>query len=269
MIIDFHVHCDSADRVLVEQYANLCRTDGIMSALIGGLRYGNCDMVPNETVLEICREYSDVFIPMAKIDLWDKVEENIIERSRDAGFKGLKFIYPYYEYDHDIYMSIYESAEKLGLPCLFHTGMYGQGADDAVYRRPMLKNMHPITLDRIARSFPKLNIVCAHLGTAMYREEAAGLLWLHGNVYTDLAGNGSYQELSGEKLRKLLNPFYFVPDEKCNRYRKLVFGSDAYITHPEITRTARKYYETLIEEAPLEIRNAIMGDTVADWFGID
>ena len=267
MIIDFHVHCNTVDSSEISAYASLCRANDTKACLMGGLLYGSGAMTPNETVLEICKKYPDVFIPAAKVDLWDSaISSDCIFRLAESGFRALKFIYPYYEYDHDMYMNVYEAAEKAFLPCVFHTGMYSRCALDVSSRRPILKNMHPLTLDRIARSFQKLNIVMAHLGTVMFREEAAGLLWLHDNIYFDLAGNGSYQELSACRLRELLNPYYFIPDESCSRYRRMIFGSDAFIGgYQDVTQTARRCYDALTLEVPQEIRDGIMGGTVSKW----
>lgn len=175
-IVDFHIHCNSSDPEQVKQLAETCEKYEVAAALVGGLRYGATDYVPNEQVIQICREYPDLFYPLAKIDLWE-APPNPDEASRlaEAGVRGFKFIYPYYAYDDDRYMPIYERIETLGLPVLFHTGDFRPSSVDAVWRRPVLRNMDPVALDRIARSFPKLNIVMAHLGTSLWRVPAAEL----------------------------------------------------------------------------------------------
>ena len=58
-------------------------------------------------------------------------------------------------------MPIYEACEKCRMPVLSHTGEYRPHPFDAVAKRPVLRNMAPITMDRIARSFPALHIVMA------------------------------------------------------------------------------------------------------------
>jgi len=269
--LDFHIHFNSDDPKQMDQLAAACRTQRTWACMSGGLRYGGHDMVPNEQVLAFCKgKYSDCFLPLAKVDLWDKADPDQIYRFADAGFKGLKCIYPYYEYDHDLYMPVYEAAEKCGLPVLFHTGNYRPSTSDLEFRRPMLKNMNPLNLDRIARSFQKLHIVMAHMGTSIWRHEAAEYVKIHANLYTDLAGCGAWQGVSADDLTKLMRPEIQRIDATYANFGKLVFGSDGYVTHPWIEANAQQHYDALCEMTgvPPEIRKKIMGGTVAGWMGI-
>lgn len=271
MKIDFHVHFNTTDPELIKQFAKTCAENETIAVLSGGLRYGAHDYTPNEKVLTICKQYPEVFIPMAKFDLWDQVDPGLVRRYADAGFRGLKFIYPYYEYDHDLYMPIYEEAEKCGLPLLFHTGNFRPNAADVIWKRPVLKNMDPLNLDRIARSFQNLHLVMAHLGTTIWRTQAAEYIKMHSNLYADLAGNGSWQALSAEKMVELLSPSMPLADRECRYFQKLIYGSDAYVTHPQIMCNAQRHYEAMLEKVgvPPEVHDAIMGGTVAKWLEID
>ena len=189
MKIDFHSHCDSGTPENIKAFVEAYEKRGVISCLSGGLFYGGHDMLPNEEVIDICKKYPGRLYPIAKITLWDTPPDPAeLYYYAEKGIRGFKFIYPYYEYSHDSYMPVYEAAEKIGLPLLFHTGKYRQNSSDVLYKRPVLLNMAPVTLDRIARSFQKLKIVMAHLGTSLWRTEAAELLKLHPNLYADLAG---------------------------------------------------------------------------------
>ncbi|WP_294436890.1 amidohydrolase family protein [uncultured Victivallis sp.] len=270
-IVDFHIHCNSSDPEQVKQLAETCEKYEVAAALVGGLRYGATDYVPNEQVIQICREYPDLFYPLAKIDFWE-APPNPDEASRlaEAGVRGFKFIYPYYAYDDDRYMPIYERIETLGLPVLFHTGDFCPSPVDAVWRRPVLRNMDPVTLDRIARSFPKLNIVMAHLGTSLWRVPAAELVKTHPNLYTDLAGHGSFAALSAEDLAGLLGPRRHVYGVERAFFHKLVFGSDAYVDKPSTLVSALDHYRHLLDRLglPAGLSAEIMGGTVGRWLGI-
>lgn len=273
--IDFHVHFNGNDPKEIENLANIGRKDGCMMAMIGGLHYGGYDFIPNEEVLAWCKKYPDVFIPMAKAELWDTASPDEIYRYKEQGFRGIKFIYPYYEYDHDLYMPVYEACEKCGLPVLFHTGEYRPHPFDAIARRPVLKNMAPINLDRIARSFPKLHIVMAHLGTRVWRQQAAELIRIHSNLYSDLAGCGSWQGLQPDQLHQLLCPTPLTfsarqTDGIYHNYHKLVFGSDAYVKIPTPHVEGLAHYQRLLlmNAVPESIQRDIMGGTVASWMGI-
>lgn len=269
--LDIHVHCDSTDKAQLDYLADVCRKQNTIAALSGGLRYGGHDFAPNETVVEICKQYPDCFVPLAKLDLWETADPSEVYKYAEMGVKGFKAIYPYYEYDHDIYMPVYEAAEKCGLPILFHTGKYAQNEYDKIYRRPMLRNMHPICLDRIARSFQDLKLVMAHLGTRYFQPEATQFVQGIPNVYGDMGGNGQWKRITAAELVDQLGYKLVEVDRGMEGFRKLVLGSDAYVTYPHLIAEAQKYYTLIMERAgvPEDIFNDIMGGTVAKWMGIE
>lgn len=269
--LDFHVHCDSNNPVKLDILANACRQHNTIAALSGGLRYGGHDFLPNEEVVEICKRYPDCFLPLAKLDLWETASPDEVYKYAEMGVRGFKCIYPYYEYDHDIYMPVYEAAEKCGLPLLFHTGNYRPNPADIIYKRPMLKNMNPVNLDRIARSFQSLKIVMAHMGTRIYHDEASQYIKMHDNLYADLAGSGQWMRIQPEQLaRDLSFDIGILDDRSINNFRKLVLGSDAYVTHPHLIGEAQKYYDALLSRIGIreDIVRDIMGATVASWMNI-
>ena len=269
--LDLHVHCDVADPAAVAAFAALAEAENTLVGLSGGARYGAIDFVPNDGVLKIAREYPEVFIPLAKVDLWDAPgDPETIRRFAGEGFRALKCIYPYYEYDHDYYMPLYQAAAECGLPILFHTGNFRASAADRELRRPVLKNMSPLNIDRIARSFPELRIVIAHLGTTFWRREAAEMIKLHDNVYADLAGSGSWQDLSAADVVDLLRRSIHLYNGDFSGFAKLVLGSDGYVSQPEPLIRGHLHYEMLIDKIglPAEVRDRIMGGTVAGWLGI-
>ncbi len=268
--LDLHVHCDSTDKNDLDILAKAARENETILALSGGLRYGGHDFAPNETVVDICKRYPDCFVPLAKLDLWESADPAEVYHYAEMGVRGFKCIYPYYEYDHDIYMPVYEAAEKCGLPLLFHTGNYRPNEADVIYKRPVLKNMHPINLDRIARSFPKLNLVMAHMGTQIFQHEAAQYVQMHPNLYTDFGGCGQWQRLQAHELELLFAPSIQCVDTEMKNYRKIVLGSDAYVTWPHLIAKAHHYYRILLERVgvPESIMAEIFGKTVASWMGI-
>jgi predicted TIM-barrel fold metal-dependent hydrolase len=270
-ILDFHAHCNSSESTLLRKFAETYEAGNAIAVLSGGLRYGAHDYETNEKVITVCREYSGLFVPMARIDLWDTPPDPAqVHYYAELGAKGFKFIYPYHEYDHDIYMPLYAEIEKIGLPVLFHTGNFRPSEADIVWQRPVLKNMNPLNLDRIARSFQKLQIVMAHLGTSVWRHEASELLKMHENIYADLAGSGSWQGLSAEELAVCFRPYIHPFDPEYRNFRKLIFGSDAYVSYPAVMPAARQHYEMMLSKLglPQGIRDGIMGETAASWLGI-
>ena len=272
MKIEFHCHCDVADSEKVKSFVRAYEERDVIACLVGGTLYGECDMVPNEEVIRICAQYPGRLYPLAKINLWDKAPDpSQLHFYAEKGVKGFKFIYPYYEYDHDLYMPIYEEAEKIGLPVLFHTGDYRPSAADRINRRPILRNMNPITLDRIARSFQDLHIVMAHLGTTFWRVQAAELLKTHDNIYSDLGGCGAWMALSAKELSDLLGPHVFVRDNEDRYFDKLVFGSDSYTSNTWPFTEGIVNYEMKLKAAGISeaTQRLVMGERVASWIGLE
>ena len=270
MIVDFHSHFDIDDPEKIRKFVRVYEERDTVACIVGG-EYGGHDMVPNDEVIRLCRQYPGRLYPMANIRLGEKAPPlSELRRYADLGVKGFKFIYPWYEYDHDEYMPVYEEAEKIGLPVLFHTGHYRPYPRDVIDRRPILRNMDPITLDRIARSFRKLNIVMAHLGTTVWRVQAAELIKIHSNLYSDLAGAGSFWALSAEQLSELLCDFIYVHDNDEKYFRKLVFGTDSYISNTWPMTEGLLNYEMKLKKIGIseETKKLIMGDTVASWIGL-
>ena len=271
MKVDFHCHCDVADPEKIKKFVSVYEERDVIACIVGGDLYGEQDMVPNEDVIKICAQYPGRMYPLAKINLWDQAPDPAaLHHFAEKGVKGFKFIYPYYEYDHDLYMPVYEEAEKIGLPVLFHTGHYRPNPSDLIYKRPTLRNMDPLTLDRIARSFQKLHIVMAHLGTTVWRVQAAELLKIHDNLYSDLAGSGAWMALSAEQLSELLCPLVAVRDKEDRYFDKLVFGSDSYTSNTWPFREGIVNYEMKLKKVGLseETRKKVMGETVASWIGL-
>ena len=270
MKIDIHTHIDSLDPEKIKIFIETCEQSETVVCMCSANPRGDHSSGDNNGTLKLSKEFPDTIIPFAFVDLWDKVDVGCVVHYVEQGFKGLKFITPYYEYDHDLYMPIYEQAEALKLPVLFHTGLYRPNLSDRLNRRPSLKNMHPLCLDRIARSFPELKIVMAHLGTSLFRREAAELVMLHPNLYADLAGNGAWEAVSAEELSQIFRPCVRFTDMEMSGFKKLVYGSDAYINYPQNIPLAQAGYHALLRKLglPKELCNSIMGETVAEWLGI-
>ena len=88
----------------------------------------------------------------------------LVDDFHNAGFRGLgELTGPEASYDDPRYWPIYERAEKYGMIILFHTGIVNRRN----FAEPMnisSDRMRIMTLDLIARRFPKLTIIAAHLG---------------------------------------------------------------------------------------------------------
>jgi len=165
--------------------------------------------VPTEEVIEYCRN-QDMLIPFASLN--PNVHYDLIERLEDyvkvGGVRGIK-LHPSYQFFYPnearIY-PLYQKAQELGLPIIFHIG-------SSIFKGTRLKYCDPIYLDDVAVDFPNLKIIMAHSGRGFWYRECFSLSRIHKNVYMDI---------TGLPPQNLLN--YFPELEK--NAEKILFGSD-------------------------------------------
>jgi len=254
MIIDSHVHLSMSK-------------DGLKSILDACDRLGVekvCLLAPYRELKKVRDEAPDRVIPVAAVDV-DREQSSFIHLLADNGIRGLKVIRTRHPYDHEGYHGFYATAKEYGMPILFHTGICG-----GCSAKTINENMRPIHLDHLARTFPDLTIIMAHLGNPWW-EEAAMALRHNANLYADL---------SGSSLKKRM-PDYFMsllwwdkPDHPYegaggkHPFDKLLYGTDVA---PEWMANARADYENLLEgmNVPPEYREKIMGLTARELYGAD
>jgi len=232
LIIDFHHHLLQEENY-AEKLIEKMDEAGIGITCLSGLGIGkgkeqenNYDkfnlgsLSPDNTdVLKVMKKYPDRFIGLGVINLGRDNSEKV-HKLHKLGFRGLKVTRPLNNYDADEYLPIYREAEELGMPILFHTGLIlvtpYDGEDDVSSER-----MRPILIDRVARKFPKLKIVLAHLGVPWF-EETATLARFHDNIYVDITGSsfGWRNRMCPNDFQKL---FYWE-----NAFDKIIFGTDVH-----------------------------------------
>ena len=156
---------------------------------------------------------------------------------------------------------IYQRAEELKMTSLFHLGIVGRYKETDPYR--INSNcMRPIYLDTIARVFPKLTIIGAHLGNPWYEEATMSARW-NPSLYFDLSGS-TLKKKTSEFLRSLL---WWTPDTRYRdpegRYawEKIVFGSD--VPYNEIEDVLNDYKTVMKKlDLPAKIREKVLGKTM-------
>ena len=75
----------------------------------------------DDQVLEVGKRYPGLFLPFGFIDYFKGPEQ--VDKMKEQGFVALKAIRPPKPYDDESYFPIYERAEALGMPVLFHVGI--------------------------------------------------------------------------------------------------------------------------------------------------
>lgn len=139
--------------------------------------------IPNRFVADYCKRNPEKLIGFAGIDPTERtaVAELRIAQSelRLRGVTMSPATQDFHPSDSRA-MRVYEEAERLGMPVLFHPG--GQFTEHS-----KLEFARPYLLDEVARSFPKLRIVVSQLGHP-WIDETIVLLGKHTNVFADVSG---------------------------------------------------------------------------------
>ena len=140
--------------------------------------------VSNDAVYHAVQESNGRLIGFAGVDPHKgKLALKELERAVDElGLKGLKLM-PHLHMlnpnDPKMY-PIYELAQELRIPVLFHTGTQ-------FHARTKIKYCKPIDIDDIAIDFPDLKLIIAHFGYPWY-EEALAVVRRNENVFFNIAG---------------------------------------------------------------------------------
>lgn len=258
MVIDSHVHYEPEEG-FVAALLKECDRLGIDKVCLIGKAF---------ELKAARREAPDRIIPLALVRLgYDP--RTVVEDLKDQGFAGLKVIWPRYDYDDERNFPIYETAEVLGMPILFHLGIVARS--DTAYARDQNSNrMRPIHLDYIARNFPKLKLIGAHLGNPWYEEASMSARW-NENLWFDLSGS-TLKKKTPAFLRSLLwwdKPGHpYQPHGGKHPFEKIVFGTDVAI---EWMEDVLNDYRALMDgmDVPQEHRKKIFGETAGEIFGCE
>ena len=177
----------------------------------------------------------------------DAVE--ILEHAvRDLGLKGLKLapIYQLFDPSDAAVFPLYAKAEELGIPIMWHQGT-------SFVEHGPLEYANPVLLDPVARAFPGLKMIIAHLGHPWYAETAC-VIRKHPNMYSDMSALSTRPWQMYNAMVTVME--YGVQD-------KIFFGTDFPFFTVEQTVSAfrdinRIVYGTNLPKIPEEVIEAII-----------
>lgn len=170
----------------------------------------------NEDVRKAFERYPGLILPFGYVRL-GRDNAELVDRLHDDGFVGLKMICPMRPYNHVEYFRVYEKAARHKMPIVFHTGIVAPYPRDGEFSVDSAL-MRPVFLDGIARAFPDLPIIGAHLGVP-WIDEALMIATFNSNVYFDLSGVEHLADAPGAYFLSLL---YWK-----GAFDKLMFGCDS------------------------------------------
>lgn len=138
--------------------------------------------VPNEFVAEFVHKHKGRAIGLAGVDPFEPDAVKKLEYAvKELGLRGLKWSPVYGAFDPWCTEAwrIYAKCDELGIPMLWHqSAAFAQQAAHE-YGSPTL-------IDRIARTFPKLKMIVAHVGQP-WVEDCVVLMRKHPQIFTDLS----------------------------------------------------------------------------------
>jgi uncharacterized protein len=137
--------------------------------------------VPNDYVAEYVAGHPEKLTGFASVDPGRPGAVRELQRAVAAGLRGLKLAPTYQGFDPlgSAAMEVYEAAESLGLPVMWHQGT-------TFVRTARLEYARPIQIDSVAIRFPRLRIVIAHLGHP-WIDEALVVVRKHPHLYADIS----------------------------------------------------------------------------------
>ena len=251
--IDFHVHLFDPEQTAPEILAAM---DAAFIERI--VLHTPADSDEQVLVLEkLVTEGKGRLIAFAHLDRLDGAAtvDRVARLKKNQVISGIKILpnvhgcYPGDERFHPLYAA----AQELKLPILFHAGIIGGLEFRSEYSRP-------VYFEDVARAFPGLNIVLAHMAWP-WCEEAVAVAYMTPNVYLDIS-TGAPRIYKENALREAI----FVLGE-----HKLIYGSDV-IGPIDAPGLAHHLFDTRIMLQKIgvsrRIENRIMHDNARAILGL-
>jgi predicted TIM-barrel fold metal-dependent hydrolase len=280
MVFDGHTHLfgpghvggsflSDAKRAWGQDY-ELTATAGDHAKEFNGYRYTgaivlafNCPatgvVVPDEYVSDYVQTRPGRLFGFSSVNPHDPDAPNKLEYAvTELGLSGLKLapIYQNFYPDREAYFPIYAKAAELNIPILWHQGtsFVSEGFLDA---------SRPAMLDPIARAFPDLKMVIAHLGHP-WHGECVSVIRKNPNMYADMSALGSRPWQFYNAMMNVVE--YGVP-------HKVLFGSDyPFFTASQTMESFRRINEltegTKLPRIPEEVIESIIFRNTAEVLGL-
>ena len=251
MIVDVHTHLPKVRETVADSKADMVRNvrpdrafkgnisweeyreamELVDRTIVFGIARGGEN--PNDETAAFASAHPDKVIGFMSVNPNDDhcIEE--MERgAHDLGLKGIK-LGPMYQDFHPLNkkaFAVYEKAQKLNLPIIFHQAT-------SYPRTAPLKYAPPVLLEEVALAFPDLKMVIAHMGHPWYADTIV-LIRKQPNVYGDISA-------------LFYRPWQYyntlVLGMEYGQLPKLLFGTDYPVTTPEETLDGLRRINRIVE----------------------
>ena len=259
-LLDAHVHHNGEVAFLEKLVARLEKLDGIAFLLT---RPQHLDQVKQFMAKKPGR-----LVGFGDVSLDDPQALQQIDAFHAAGFRGLGEISRTRKpFDDPSYTPIYDRAAKYGMMLLFHTGIVNRTRPE-VAEDVSVDRLRVTLLDNIARRYPTITIIGAHLGNPDY-EWAGEIARWNPNLYFDLSGSTLIKKREDYAFFKTI--FWWTsiasphtPKGQASAFEKVVFASDVFGGElEELDRSIERYQRMLnVNGVSKEAQANIFGGTM-------
>ncbi|MEO8130956.1 MAG: amidohydrolase family protein [Bryobacteraceae bacterium] len=241
-MIDAHVHHNGDVEFLNKLVARLQKLDGIAFLLTKP-----ADL---KQVQSFMAAHPGRLIGFGDISLDDPNVLQQIDTFHDAGFVGLGEISRTLKaFDHPSYMPVYDRAAKYGMMLLFHTGVVNRSHPE-VPEDVSVDRLRVTLIATIARRYPNITIIGAHLGNPDYAWAGEMARW-NPNLFFDLSGSTLIKKQEDPTFFKSIFWWSSIasphsPKGQASAFEKVVFGSDVFGGElEELDRSIERYQRML------------------------
>jgi hypothetical protein len=259
-LIDVHVHYDGEPGFLDQLLDKLNANDGVAFLLTTPKGF--------PSAAKFIQQHPDRLIGFGDIKLDDPDVLGEIDRFHQAGFRGLgEITRTEKNYDDPAYWPIYDRADKYHMILLFHTGIVNRLQPEES-QNVSFDRSRVTRLDLIARRWPRLTIIGAHLGNPDYAEAGEIGRW-DPNLYFDVSGTTLIKK--SDDYRFFRSIFWWTgvesphtPAGKASAFEKLVFGSDVFGGDIEEFTNALDRYHKMLDacQVPPDVQAEIFSGTM-------
>ncbi len=235
--IDCHTHIVNTE--IRDEY--FARTDGyaIVMEFLPMFRV----KAPPDHSWEIANSDSRLFLCPC-IDIVQEIEpqlQRIEERLDSHKVVGLKIYLTYQagRADDEKLMPVYEFAKKHRLTVTYHTG----SCSLVLPTDNDLEGSDAIYVQRMAKKFPDVNFVVAHMDDPRY-DQCIRIVHEQDNMFTDFSGAYEPGTPEGASMQWAIDTFARAIHQFPDTYKSILYGTDFC---PPINLEAIEDYETTIE----------------------
>ena len=263
-LVDMHVHYRHEEPDFLDTFLKLSDRLNITACMLTPFEH-------RKAVAEAAKRHPKQIIPFGAVSVDAPDVTQQVEELHELGYRGLGEISSMKRNCSDpAYFPVYELASQYKWIVMFHTGIVGRDKFDEA-ENVASGRMRPIHLEEIARQFPKLTVLGAHLGNPEYEWAGEVARW-NPNVYFDLSGT-TLPKMAG-RLNDFRKIFWWSdveweaqPTDDPSPYSKLVFGTDTGTPNIE---TVLNRYLAMFESCgvPEGTRKMILGGTLAKMLGL-